>query len=149
MDKDNKLDKLKNLHKQLKGLHLYAFDKLYSDINLLTEDKIEEAIIKAEKFISSPFTFPTLLHQLPNITVNPNAIPKEPQFCLCGSTPSIGDTFYYKSTYMKEELEGEVSKVHYDSIVSKNGTPYKFSEIRVKPKWEIRQEKLNKLFGKE
>ena len=34
---------------------------------------------------------------------------------------------------------------NFDNIVSKNGTTYSFKEIRIKPKWEIREEKLNNL----
>ena len=120
-------------------------------IDEIKDEQLEKAIQCCEKFIeiaSKPKsnTYAIPITSLPNVTTN---VPKEPQFCLCGSKPYPGDIFYYQSKYALEPLAGEVAEVHYDTIRSKNGTSYKFSEIRIKPKYLIREEKINKLFNDE
>lgn len=149
-------DKLKELHDKLSTLHKAVFKMVYkASIDEIEDDQLEKAMQSCEKFIeiaskpkSNTFAIPTTITSLPNVTINTN-IPKEPQFCLCGSKPYPGDIFYYQSKYALEPLAGEVAEVHYDTIRSKNGTAYKFSEIRIKPKYLIREEKINKLFNNE
>jgi len=150
-------DKLKELHDKLSPLHKVVFKMVYKvSIDEIEDDQLEKAIQSCEKFIeiaskpkSNTYAIPTTtITSLPNITINTN-VPKEPQFCLCGSKPYPGDIFYYQSKYALEPLAGEVAEVHYDTITSKNGTAYKFSEIRIKPKYLIREEKINKLFNDE
>ena len=153
----NHRDKLKELHDKLSPLHKVVFKMVYKvSIDEIEDDQLEKAMQSCEKFIeiaskpkSNTFAIPTTITSLPNVTINTNIPPKEPQFCLCGSRPYPGDIFYYQSKYALEPLAGEVAEVHYDTIRSKNGTSYKFSEIRIKPKYLIREEKINKLFNDE
>lgn len=154
----NHRDKLKELYDKLSPLHKTVFNVVYKvSIDEIKDEQLEKAIQSCEKFIeiaskpkSNTYTIPTTtITSLPNITINTNIPPKEPQFCLCGSKPYPGDIFYYQSKYTLEPLAGEVAEVHYDTIRSKNGTSYKFSEIRIKPKYLIREEKINKLFEDE
>lgn len=151
-------DKLKELHDKLSPLHKAVFKMVYkASIDEIEDEQLGKAIQSCEKFIeiaskpkSNTFAIPTTtITSLPNVTINSNIPPKEPQFCLCGSKPYPGDIFYYQSKYALEPLAGEVAEVHYDTIRSKNGTSYKFSEIRIKPKYLIREEKINKLFNDE
>lgn len=65
--------------------------------------------------------------------------------CKCGNEPYVGAEFYYSSKYSKEPTIGIVSRVDLSVIISENGVPYHKSEIEVKPKHILREEKLNEL----
>ena len=146
------LDKLKSLYEQLLPIQKKVFEMVNAPIDQIKD--IEKAIEHCERIIKAneerkntkPVTIPHFIN-LPN--VSHNVPPKERPFCICGTIPEPGDTFYYQSRYSDTELEGEVKTVNFDNIISKNGTSYSFREIRIKPKWIIREEKLNNLFGDE
>lgn len=98
--------------------------------------------------ITTTVTFPSLASTiLPNIVIDTVGT-VVPQYCLNGNKPSEGDIFYYKSIYMKNNInvEGVIRSVYYDSITSTNGCNYKFSEIKTISKINLRDEKLNKIF---
>jgi len=66
--------------------------------------------------------------------------------CKCGTIPKIGDTFYYKSKYSNDIIEGIIGRLSPPtSIISTNGAYYKSDEIELKPLHVIRSEKLNDL----
>jgi hypothetical protein len=69
------------------------------------------------------------------------------KYCKCGTEPQVGDKFYYISKYNKtgEPLEGYISEVRSDFIISTNRTNYYKSDIEIKTKLMKREEKLNKL----
>lgn len=145
------LDKLKSLYNQLAPIQKKVFEMVNAPIDQIKD--IEKAIEHCERIIKAneerknnpkPIINPPIIN-LPNVKVNHNVSPKERPFCICGTIPEPGDLFYYQSRYSDTELEGEVKSANFDNIVSKNGTTYSFKEIRIKPKWEIREEKLNNL----
>lgn len=65
--------------------------------------------------------------------------------CKCGTTPIIGDKFYYKSKYTNYRLEGYIIKISNHDVVSRNGVHYKKDEIEIRPSDIVREEKLKKL----
>jgi hypothetical protein len=65
--------------------------------------------------------------------------------CKCGNEPYIGAEFYYKSKYCDETTIGTIAKVGKSYIDSNNGVRYNKSEIEIKPRHILRDEKLNKL----
>lgn len=152
----NNREKLNTLYNKLTPLHKVVFKLLYKkSIDEIEDDKLDDVIKHCERLIeaankpkTTAYPIPPTITQLPNLTINTTQ-PKEPQFCLCGNKPNVGDIFFYQSKYSIEPQSGEVAQVGYDTIKSKNGTTYRFSEIIVKPKYLIREEILNKILNNE
>lgn len=68
-------------------------------------------------------------------------------FTIDGKVPSVGDTFYYSSKHANRITEGTVLNVGLGNITSKNGVIYRFNEITLKPRSEIRNEIINSILG--
>jgi hypothetical protein len=64
--------------------------------------------------------------------------------CICGNLPLEGDVFYYTSKYSGRH-SGVVKRCENSYIISINGTKYSNSDIEIKPKSVVRDEKINKL----
>lgn len=143
----NKKEKLEELYKKLTDGQRFAFNFLYGSLNTISDDKIDKAITNCENYISRK---PNIIHTLPgiNFTSSTASVTPTVTHCLCGNIPSKGDIFYYQSKYNKVPLEGIVDIIYHDSIRSKNGTAYRFDEITIKPKSEIREEILNEILGR-
>jgi len=92
---------------------------------------------------SRPFNFAKT-----TLSTQSTSAPKPQEKCLCGSVPSKGDIFYYQSKYSKNLVEGIVDHVKDGYIQSKNRTLYRFDEIFIKTKLEIREEKINEILRK-
>ena len=142
----NKKKKLEKLYKKLTDGQRFGFNFLYGSLDTITDDKIDKAISTCEKFTSIK---PNVITTLPGIKFTSSTASVTPTVthCLCGNIPSKGDIFYYQSKYSKVPLEGIVDVIYHDSIRSKNGTAYRFDEITIKPKSEIRDEILNEILN--
>ena len=141
----NTTEKLEELYKKLSGGQKFAFSMLYGSLDTIAEDKIDLAIKTCEQYVSRK---PNLITTLPgiNFTTSTASVTPTVTHCLCGNIPSNGDIFYYHSKYSKVALEGIVDIIYNGYIRSKNGICYNFDEITIKPKSEIRDEILRKLF---
>ena len=142
----NKKEKLEELYNKLTNGQRFGFNFLFGPISTISDDKIDKAITTCEQYVSRK---PNLITTLPNINFTTSTASTLPTVthCLCGNIPSKGDIFYYHSKYSKVPLEGIVDIIYHDSIRSKNGTAYKFDEITIKPKSEIRDEILNEILN--
>ena len=143
----NKKKKLEELYNKLTNGQRFGFNFLYGSLDTISDDKIDKAISTCEKFTSIK---PNVITTLPGInftSLTASTVPTVTH-CLCGNIPSKDDIFYYHSKYSKVPLEGIVDVIYHDSIRSKNGTGYKFDEITIKPKSEIRDEILNEILGR-
>jgi hypothetical protein len=140
----NKKEKLEELYKKLSNGQRFGFNFLYGSPSDISDDKIDTAIKTCESYISKK---PNLIQTLPNFNLSglTSSLIPTPTHCLCGNLPSSGDIFYYHSKYSKVPLEGIVDTVQNGYIRSKNGTHYKFEEITIKPKFEIRDELINEI----
>jgi hypothetical protein len=140
----NKKQKLEELYNKLTNGQRFGFNFLYGSLDTISDDKIDKAITACENYISKK---PNLIQTLPNINFTSSTTSSVPTVthCLCGNIPSKGDIFYYQSKYSKVPLEGIVDVIYHDSIRSKNGTAYRFDEITIKPKSEIRDELINEI----
>jgi hypothetical protein len=143
----NKKQKLEELYKKLTDGQRFGFNFLYGSPHTISDDKIDKAITACENYITKKSNS---IHTIPGINFTSSTASSVPRVthCLCGNIPSKGDIFYYQSKYSKVPLEGIVDIIYNDSIRSKNGTGYKFDEITIKPKSEIREEKLNEILGR-
>jgi hypothetical protein len=144
----NKKKKLEELYRKLTGGQKFGFNFLYGSLDTITDDKIDAAITTCEQYISRKPNLITTLPSNSNINFSTASVIPTATHCLCGNIPSSGDIFYYHSKYSKVPLEGIVSNVQNGYIRSKNGTHYKFEEITVKPKSEIRDELINEILRK-
>ena len=140
----NKKKKLEELYKKLTNGQRFGFNFLYGSLDTISDDKIDKAITACENYITKK-----PIHTIPGINFTSSTASSVPTVthCLCGNIPSKGDIFYYQSKYSKVPLEGIVNVIYHDSIRSKNGTAYKFDEITIKPKSEIRDELLNEILN--
>jgi hypothetical protein len=143
----NKKKKLEELYNKLTNGQRFGFNFLYGSLDTISDDKIDKAITACENYITKK---PNSIHTIPGINFTSSTASSVPTVthCLCGNIPSKGDIFYYQSKYSKVPLEGIVDVIYHDSIRSKNGTGYKFDEITIKPKSEIREELLNEILGR-
>jgi hypothetical protein len=139
-----KKKKLEELYKKLTDGQRFGFNFLYGSPHTISDDKIDKAITTCENYITKK---PNSIHTIPGINFT-SSTASSVTHCLCGNIPSKGDIFYYQSKYSKVPLEGIVDIIYHDSIRSKNGTGYKFDEITIKPKSEIREELLNEILGR-
>jgi hypothetical protein len=142
----NKKEKLEELYNKLTMSQRFGFNFLYGSLDTISDDKIDKAITACENYITKK---PNSIHTIPGINFTSSTASSVPRVthCLCGNIPSKGDIFYYQSKYSKVPLEGIVDIIYNDSIRSKNGTGYKFDEIIIKPKSEIRDELLNEILN--
>ena len=142
----NKKEKLEELYKKLTNGQRFGFNFLYGSLDTISDDKIDKAITTCEQYTSRK---PNLITTLPNFNLSglTSSLTPTATHCLCGNIPSSGDIFYYHSKYSKVPLEGIVSNVQNGYIRSKNGTHYKFEEITIKPKSEIRDELINEILN--
>ena len=143
----NKKEKLEELYNKLTNGQRFGFNFLFGTISTISDDKIDKAITACENYITKK---PNSIHTIPGINFTSSTASSVPTIthCLCGNIPSKGDIFYYQSKYSKVPLEGIVDIIYHDSIRSKNGTGYKFDEITIKPKSEIRDELINEILRK-
>jgi hypothetical protein len=153
----SKKEQLKNLFYQLKKNQQTLFNMMYGSIDTIADDRVDWALKQVERTLQKNIdNLDKKIDQI--ISTNPIAIPNistniiqklktkpEPEFSQDGKTPQKGDIFYYQSKYNKNILEGEVDHVYHNSIRSKNGASYKFSEITIKTKSELREEIINKI----